>query len=107
MLTSSTIARNIARHGLGGGVDSYVDRSGGETTIQVGSTMIDGNRARFGGGIAANGAHGRATIVLQPGARLVANVARFHGGGVFTRNGAALETGPAVTMRLNRPDNVG
>jgi predicted outer membrane repeat protein len=114
-LTSSIVAGNRAPHGLGGGIDSYIDPSGGATSITVASTTIgprphranDGNQAAFGGGIAANGANGSATVVLKPGAALVANVATFDGGGVFTRNGAQLVTGPGVLMLLNRPNNLG
>ena len=68
--------------------------------------LNDGNQASFGGGIAANGDNGSASIELQPGAALVANVATFDGGGIFTRNGATLATGPSVLMLVNRPDNV-
>jgi predicted outer membrane repeat protein len=112
-LTSSTVAGN--RASLGGGIDSFVDPSGGAATVTVESSTIgarshrltDGNQAAFGGGIAANGANGSATVVLKPGAALVANVATFDGGGVFTRNGAQLVTGPGVLMLLNRPNNLG
>jgi hypothetical protein len=112
-ITSSRIAGNLARSGLGGGIDGYVDPSGGAAAISVASSTIgprpgrlnDGNQALWGGGIAANGDNGPATVVLHPGTVLVANVAAFDGGGVFTRNGAALVTGPGVLMTLNRPDN--
>jgi hypothetical protein len=67
----------------------------------------DGNQALFGGGIAANGDNGPATIALHPGTVLVANVARFDGGAVFTRNDATLTTDAGVLMLLNRPNNVG
>lgn len=114
-ITSSTVAGNRAQGGLGGGIDSYIDASGGSTSITVASTTIgprrdrlnDGNRAAFGGGIAANGANGTATIVLRPGTMLLANVATFDGGGVFARNGAKLVPGPGVVMRLNFPNDVG
>ena len=113
-VTSSTIAGNRAPQ-LGGGINSFVDPSGGATIVSVASSTIgsrpnrlgDGNRAAFGGGIAANGANGPASIVLHAGTVLVANVAAFDGGGVFTRNGATLTTGPGVLMLLNRPNNVG
>jgi hypothetical protein len=113
-LTSSLVADNRALHGLGGGIDSYIDPSGGSTSISVAATTIgarpnrlnDGNQADFGGGIAADGANGPATIDLHAGTALVANVAAYGGGGVFTRNGAALAIGPGVLMLLNRPDNV-
>jgi hypothetical protein len=112
-VTSSVIAGNRARQ-LGGGIDSYIDPSGGTTSITVASTWIgprrdrlnDGNQASWGGGIAANGDHGAATIVLQPGTALTANVAAYDGGGVHTRNGAALVLSPGVVMQLNFPDNV-
>ncbi len=111
-LTRSAVAGN--RASLGGGIDSFVDPSGGATSISVASTRIgprpqrvnDGNQASFGGGIAANGANGPAAVVLQPGTQLVANVAAFDGGGVFTRNGAKLVLLPGVLMALNWPDNV-
>ena len=64
---------------------------------------MNGNRADFGAGIAANG---NSTVMLRPGASLVGNAARYEGGGVFTRNGAKLVIVPVVTMRLNSPDNV-
>jgi hypothetical protein len=114
-LSASTVAANRARNGLGGGINSFVDPSGGATTISVTSTTIGsrpnqlsgGNQAAWGAGIAANGDHGPSTIDLRPGARIVANVARYDGGGVYTRNGATLTTGPGVLMLLNRPDDLG
>lgn len=114
-LTSSRIAGNVARNGLGGGIDSFVDPSGGATLVSVASTTIgprpgalnDGNRAWWGGGIAANGAYGTASVVLHPGAVLVGNAAAFNGGGVFKRNGATLVTEPGALLALNRPNNVG
>ena len=69
--------------------------------------MNDGNRASWGGGIAANGANGPSTIVLGSDAALVGNAAAYDGGGVFTRNGARLVLKPGVIMRLNVPNNVG
>jgi hypothetical protein len=113
-LTSATIAGNRASKGLGGGIDTYIDPSGGATSISVESTIIgprphranDGNQAPWGGGIAAGGANGPASIVLQPGAILLANVATFDGGGAFTRNGAALVILPGALVLLNRPDDV-
>lgn len=114
-VTGSRIGANRAWSGLGGGIDSYVDPSGGATVVSVASSTIgassarahDGNQAFWGGGIAANGANGSATVVLQPGTALIGNVAAVDGGGVFTRNGATLLTGPGVTWLLNRPNNVG
>jgi predicted outer membrane repeat protein len=115
-VTGSTVAANVtAARGVGGGLDGYVDPSGGAVTITVASSRIgsrplhanDGNRAGFGGGIAANGENGPASIVLQPGAVLVANVATYDGGGIFTRSGASLTIGPGVLMLLNRPNDVG
>jgi hypothetical protein len=112
-VTSSRIAGNLARKGLGGGIDSYVDPSGGAALVSIASSTIgarpgrvnDGNQALWGGGIAANGDNGAASIVLRPGTALVANDAAFDGGGVFLRNGATLLSGPGVLMTLNRPDN--
>lgn len=113
-ITSSTVAGNRASSGLGGGINSFVDPSGGTTSIATESSTIgarrnrlnDGNQASWGGGIAANGDNGPSTIVLLAGTVLVANVARFDGGGVYTRNGAELDVGPGVQMLLNRPNNV-
>ncbi len=113
-LTSSIVGRNRSPHGLGGGIDSYIDPSGGVTSITVESSRIgpwrnragEGNRAAFGGAIAANGANGTATILLRPGAAVVANVAAFDGGGIFTRNGATLTVLPGAIVRLNVPNNV-
>ncbi|HST25241.1 MAG TPA: hypothetical protein VLJ76_04570 [Gaiellaceae bacterium] len=105
-LTSSSVAMNRAPGGLGGGVDGYVDPSGGATTIDVASTTVAGNQAAFGGGIAATGAYGSAAVTLRPGATLVGNSAQFDGGGVYTRDGATLAFVPGIVMRLNFPDNV-
>jgi hypothetical protein len=114
-VTSSRIAGDVARSGLGGGIDSFVDPSGGATVVSVASSTIgprptqlnDGNRALWGGGIAANGAYGTAAVVLHAGTVLVGNVAAFDGGGVFERNGATLVTEPGVLTALNRPNNIG
>jgi hypothetical protein len=113
-LISATVAGNRASQ-LGGGIDSFVDATGGATSISIASSTIgarphrlnDGNQAAFGGGIAANGANGLSAVALHAGTVLVANVARFAGGGVFTRNGATLTTDAGVLMLLNRPNNVG
>jgi parallel beta helix pectate lyase-like protein len=113
-ITTSTVAGNRAPGGLGGAINSFVDPSGGATSIATESSTIgarrgrlnDGNQASWGGAIAANGDNGPATISLRAGTVLVANVARFDGGGVFTRNGATLAVGPGVQMLLNRPNNV-
>jgi len=112
-LTSSAVSGNRARD-LGGGINAFVDPSGGAARISVWSTIVgsrggrvnDGNRASWGGGIAANGANGSATVLLGSDAALVANVAAYDGGGVFTRNGARLVLKPGVVMRLNVPNNV-
>ena len=115
-LAGSTVAANrTGARGVGGGIDGYVDPSGGALTITIASSRIgarplhanDGNEAGFGGGIAANGDNGPASIDLDPGTVLVANVATFDGGGIFTRNGASLAAGPGVLMLLNRPNDVG
>jgi hypothetical protein len=114
LITSSTVAGNRASGGLGGGINSFVDPSGGATSLTTESSTIgarrnrlnDGNQASWGGAIAANGDNGPSTISLRAGTVLVANVARFDGGGVFTRNGAKLNVGPGVQMLLNRPNNV-
>ncbi len=113
-LTGSRVGGNRAWNGLGGGIDSYVDASGGATVVSVTSSTIgasssrahDGNQAVWGGGIAANGANGSATVALQPGSVLVGNVAAVDGGGVYTRNGAPLLAGQGVTWLFNRPNNV-
>jgi hypothetical protein len=115
LITFSTVAGNRASTGLGGGINGFVDPSGGAASITTESSTIgarpgrlnDGNQASWGGAIAANGDNGPSTISLRAGTVLVANVARFDGGGVFTRNGAALDVGPGVQMLLNRPNNVG
>jgi hypothetical protein len=114
-VTGSSVGGNRAWDGLGGGIDSYVDPSGGSTVVSIASSTVgasssrahDGNQAFWGGGIAANGANGPATVVLHPGAALIGNVAAVDGGGVFTRNGATLVTGPGVTWLRNKPNNVG
>jgi hypothetical protein len=113
-VTDSRIGGNRAWNGVGGGIDSYIDPSGGATVVSVAASTIgasssrahDGNQAFWGGGIAANGANGSATVVLQPGAALVGNVAGVDGGGVYTRNGATLRAGSGVTWLFNRPNNV-
>jgi len=115
LITASTVAANRASSGLGGGINSFVDPSGGATSIATESSTLgarrgrlnDGNQAFWGGAIAANGDNGPSAISLRAGTVLVANVARFDGGGVFTRNGAKLIVGPGVRMLLNRPNNVG
>jgi Right handed beta helix region len=112
-ITSSTVAGNRAPGGLGGGINSFVDPSGGTTSITTQSSTIgarpgrlnDGNQASWGGAIAANGDNGPSTVSLRPGTVLVANVARYDGGAVFTRNGATVAVGPGVQMLLNRPNN--
>ena len=112
-LTSSAVSANRARD-VGGGLDAFVDPSGGVARISVASTIVgarggrvnDGNQATWGGGIAANAANGSATVMLGSDAALVANVAAYAAGGVFTRNGARLVLQPGVVMRLNVPDNV-
>ena len=114
-ITFSTIAGNRAPSGLGGGINSFVDPSGGATSITTESSTIgarrdrlsDGNQASWGGAIAANGDNGPSTISLRSGTMLVANVARFDGGGVYRQNGAKLTVEPGVKMLLNRPNNVG
>ena len=115
VVTGSTVAANVtAARGVGGGLDGYVDPSGGATSITVSSSRIgarplhanDGNRAGFGAGIAANGDKGQASVELLPGASLVADTATYDGGGVFLRNGATLSTEPGVVWLLNSPDNV-
>jgi hypothetical protein len=111
-LTASTVAGNRAPNGLGGGLDSYIDPSGGTTAITVASTRIgprpnrldDGNQANWGGGIAANGQNGTARITLQPGATIIANTARYDGGGIFTRNSTILTTSLGAVVLLNSPD---
>jgi fibronectin-binding autotransporter adhesin len=112
-ITSSTIAGNRAPQGLGGAIDSYIDPSRSKTSISVASTTIgprpqrvnDSNQALFGGGIAANGQNGYATIHLASHAVVTRNRAHFDGGGVFTRNGATLTTGWGVLIHHNHPDN--
>jgi hypothetical protein len=114
VLTSATVAANRSPNGLGGGLNSFVDPSGGATSISVASSTLgarphrlnDGNQAAFGGAIAANADNGPSTIALGSGTVLVGNVARFDGGGVFTRNGATLTIGSGVQMLLNHPNNV-
>jgi hypothetical protein len=113
LLTSSTIAGNRAPQGLGGAIDSYIDPSHGATSITVASTTIgprphhlnDANQALFGGGIAANGHNGYATIHLASRTIITRNHAHFDGGGVFTKNGATLTTGWDIHINHNRPDN--
>jgi hypothetical protein len=108
------VAGNRASSGVGGGINSFVDPGGGATSIATDSSTIgarrgrlnDGNQAFWGGAIAANGDNGPSTISLRAGTVLVANVAKFDGGGVFTQNGATLDIGPGVQMLLNRPNNV-
>ena len=112
-VTSSTLAGNRAPQGLGGAIDTYIDPSGGTTTISVAASTIgprphhvnDSNQALFGGGIAANGQNGYATIHLASRTVVTGNRARFDGGGVFTKNGATLTTGRGVLIHHNHPDN--
>ncbi len=68
--------------------------------------LNDGNQADFGGGLAANGANGTATVVLRSGAVVTGNVARVSGGGVYRSGGATLTMLPGSMVLLNRPNNV-
>jgi hypothetical protein len=112
-LTSSTIADNRAPHGLGGALDTYIDPSGGNTTITIASTTIgprphrrsDGNQAAWGGALAANGQNGYATIHLASHTTVTGNRARYDGGGIFTRNHATLTTGWHTLIHHNHPDD--
>ena len=112
-IQSSSVAGNRAPGGLGGGIDSYIDQSGGATIISTSQTTIGswrhrtvrGNRASFGGGIAANGADGTATIVLKARTAVVGNTATIDGGGVFTRNRATLLMNPGAVVTQNRPND--
>src|SRR5206468_1755079 len=83
-MTSSAVSANRA-HDVGGGINAFVDPSGGAARISVWSTIVgarggrvnDGNRASWGGGIAANGANGSVTVLLGSDAAVIANVAAY------------------------------
>lgn len=113
-ITSSQLYANRASSGSGGAIDNRLEDAGGQAQVSLSQTSVgprpnflnDGNRAKYGGGIANDGANGTASVSLQSGTSVHHNTASTDGGGVYNINGGSLLIGSGATVSSNTPDNV-
>ena len=97
----SSLLNNSAPNGYGGGLACYSTHEPGSIVLaRIGSTLVYGNSAQDGGGMAFDGCrnvrlhNGGPFVFILPSGGIVGNTATGWGGGLHLRNGAEVEMSP-------------
>ena len=98
---ASSLLRNIVTNGIGGGLYCWnAHDQGNGVLVRIGTTLIHGNTASEGGGMAFNGCRGVRLhsggpfVGGQPTGGIVGNHATRFGGGLYLTQGAEVEMSP-------------